>query len=175
MFFAGNGFIWYLIIFCFVKHSEQKSCCKQTDRRTADQGKWQISLFISRHNLPVGTATVQITSFFQCQIRTFFRISGYFMVFMEILDCPTVRYIMSLKMPLTAQYFFHQISVGTAWLPIRAVICTHHRFHTCLHTGLKSGQISFPHVFSGGLGIKMMSFLFRTGMYRKMLCTRRCF
>ena len=90
MFFAFHFQIRDFIIFCFIKHSKQKSCSKQTNTGFCDIFFVNNSFSVSIQNLFICTSTVQVASCFKSFFHGFFRSVCHLMIFVEITDCPAI-------------------------------------------------------------------------------------
>ena len=124
--------------------------------------------------MKIRITTVQITSSVNCQGCGFLWSIRHHMTLMEVLNSPAVGYKMSLKSPVTSQFFL-QSTMCTARISIGTIICTHDCFYACFfYQCFKSRKVSLLHILFRCYRIKFMPNSFRTGMYREMLGTCRC-
>ena len=106
MFLTLHNLIWNIIVFTSVEHSQKKTGGKHTDTGFGDLFFRHQSVLQCSHDICIGASTVQVTSRFQCHLRGLFRSVCNLMELVEILDCPAVRYHMSLKSPVFPKNFF---------------------------------------------------------------------
>ena len=174
MLFTLHHLIVKLVIFAFIKKSQQESGRKKAHCRLRDAFFRHQPLLKRLQQMQISHATIQIASRIQRHSGRLFRSGGHHMMLMKISDRPAIRHKMPLEIPLSTQNTANQCLTSAARLPVRPVISAHHRLHMrFFDKRLECRQICFLHIFRVGLCIKLMAQRLRSGMHREMLRARR--
>ena len=79
---------------------------------------------------------------------------------------------MAFEAPCISQDILKQCLASAARLTVSTIVGAHHRLYLrFLYTGFKRRKISLEHILTGSYRIERMTLVFRTGVYREMLCT----
>ena len=148
--------------------AEQKTCGKEPDGAAGDVLFGDHPERVGVHDVPVGTAAVEVTAGLQRFSDGFRFVCRDVVILVKVPYCPAVGNKMPFESPFPAE-LVHQKFACAADLTVCAVIGAHNSLNTCIHKRSESREIGFLQIFRRGNGIKMMAESFRTAVNRKML------